>query len=66
MVPMSDARASRGYRAAGQLSRARWLFELLTVDVNEGFQIRGPFPMLADLVQLLERKIFRTPKGQTT
>lgn len=66
MVPMSDARASKEYRAAGQLSRARWLFELLTVDVNEGFQIRDPFPMLADLVQLLKRKIFRTPKGQTT
>jgi hypothetical protein len=66
MVPMSDARASREYRAAVQLSRARGLFELLTVDVNEGFQIRDPIPVLADLFQLLERRIFRTPKGQTT
>jgi hypothetical protein len=58
MVPRSDARASREYRAAGELSRARWLYELLTVDVNEGFQIRDPFPVLADLAQLLKRKIF--------
>ncbi|HZN40841.1 MAG TPA: ATP-grasp domain-containing protein [Planctomycetota bacterium] len=68
MVPISDFKASREYRAAGQLSRARWLFELLTVDVNEGFRIGDPFPVLADLAKLLKRLIFRAaPKaGPTT
>lgn len=59
MVPMSDARASREYRLAGELSRARWLYEMLTVDVNEGFQLRDPVPGLTDIVLLIKRKIFR-------
>jgi hypothetical protein len=52
---MSDARAFDEYHAAGQLSRARWLFEMLTVEVNEGFQITDPMPMIADVTQRLTR-----------
>ncbi len=60
MVPLSDARAFREYHAAGQLSRRRWLFELLTVDVNEGLQLKDPLPALADVAELSKRKLFRT------
>jgi hypothetical protein len=52
---MSDARAFGEYHASGQLSRARWLFEVLTVEVNEGFQISDPMPMIADVSRLLTR-----------
>jgi predicted ATP-grasp superfamily ATP-dependent carboligase len=55
MAPMSDARAFGEYHASGQLSRARWLFEVLTVEVNEGFQISDPMPMIADVSRLLTR-----------
>jgi len=55
MAPMSDARAFGEYHASGQLSRARWLFEMLTVEVNEGFQITDPMPMIADVTQRLTR-----------
>jgi D-aspartate ligase len=55
MAPMSDARAFGEYHASGQLSRARWVFEMLTVEVNEGFQISDPMPMIADVTRLLTR-----------
>ena len=55
MAPMSDASAFGEYHASGQLSRARWLVEMLTVDVNEGFQITDPMPMIADGIRLLKR-----------
>ena len=54
MAPMSDASAFAEYHASGQLSRARWLLEMLTVDVNEGFQITDPMPMIADVTRLLK------------
>jgi len=60
MVPLSDAKAFGEYHAAGQLSHIRWFFEMLTVDVNEGFQIRDPFPVIADLSRLLKNKLFTT------
>jgi D-aspartate ligase len=55
MVPLSDAKALSEYRAAGELSRARWLIQLLTADVNEGFQITDPLPLLADVGRLIKR-----------
>jgi predicted ATP-grasp superfamily ATP-dependent carboligase len=57
MVPVSDSRALREYRAAGQLTLARWLYEVLTVDVNEGFQLSDPLPMATDLALLLRRSL---------
>ena len=54
-----DARASREYRAAGELSFARWLMEVATVDVNEGFLLRDPLPGLADAGGILRRRLAR-------
>jgi hypothetical protein len=63
MAPMSDARAFGEYHASGQLSRARWVFEMLTVEVNEGFKISDPMPMIADVTRLLTRMF---PKDRRT
>ena len=54
-----DAHGSKEYRAAGELSLARWLLEMATVDVNEGFLFRDPLPGLADLGGTLKRKLAR-------
>ena len=40
-------------------SPARWLGEILTVDVNEGFMLRDPLPALDDLLGILHRKFFK-------
>jgi len=56
-----DAHGSKEYRAAGELSLARWLLEMATVDVNEGFLFRDPLPRLADLSGTLKRKLARLP-----
>jgi D-aspartate ligase len=47
--PMLDRAAYRGYRDAGELSFPRWLGQLLTADVNEGFSWRDPAPGLVSL-----------------
>ena len=52
-----DVRASREYRAAGELSFARWLVEMATVDVNEGFLLRDPLPGLADAGEIVRRRL---------
>jgi predicted ATP-grasp superfamily ATP-dependent carboligase len=52
-----DMRASREYRAAGELSFARWLVEMATVDVNEGFLLRDPLPGLADAGGVFRRRL---------
>ena len=54
-----DAYASREYRAAGELSFARWLLEMATADVNEGFLLRDPLPGLADVAGTFRRKLAR-------
>ena len=54
-----DAYASREYRAAGELSFARWLLEMATADVNEGFLLRDPLPGLADVAGIFRRKLAR-------
>jgi predicted ATP-grasp superfamily ATP-dependent carboligase len=55
MAPLSDRKAFGEHHASGQLSRSRWLYEMLTVDVNEGFQISDPKPMVADAARLLTK-----------
>jgi predicted ATP-grasp superfamily ATP-dependent carboligase len=59
MSAREDYRAMREYRAAGELSFARWLGQLLTVTVNEGFLFRDPLPGLAGLGGTLRRKVAR-------
>lgn len=54
-----DARVFKEYRAAGELSLPRWLAEMATVDVNESFLLRDPLPGLADLGEILARKLNR-------
>ncbi|HEX6813378.1 MAG TPA: ATP-grasp domain-containing protein [Planctomycetota bacterium] len=55
----ADAHALKEYRAAGELSLLRWLGEMVTVDVNEGFLLRDPLPGVARLGVALRRKLAR-------
>lgn len=55
--PMLDRKAFREYRDAGELTFGRWLTELLTADVNEGFAWYDPAPGLASLQARIERKL---------
>ncbi len=55
--PMLDRRAFKDYRAAGELSRASWLAQLLTVEVNEGFSWRDPMPGLVSLRGRVRQKL---------
>jgi D-aspartate ligase len=59
VILRDDARASREYRAAGELSFTQWLVEMATVDVNEGFLLRDPLPGLADVGGILRRRLAR-------
>ena len=59
IAPLSDARAFREYHLSGQLSRARWLLEVMTAQVNEGFQITDPMPMIHDVARGLARMFSR-------
>jgi predicted ATP-grasp superfamily ATP-dependent carboligase len=54
-----DARAFREYRAAGELSLGRWLAQMATVDVNEGLLLRDPLPGLAELGEVVGRKLVK-------
>jgi predicted ATP-grasp superfamily ATP-dependent carboligase len=47
--PVLDWMAFKEYRAAGELTRGRWLMQLATADVNEGFTLRDPAPGLMAL-----------------
>ena len=58
MRPRKDFQAFREYHSTNDLSVIRWLYELLTVDVNEGFQISDPGPTLKAVVQAFRKRNF--------
>lgn len=57
--PVLDWMASREYRAAGELTQGRWLLQLATATINEGFTLRDPMPGLIALRARLERRFAR-------
>ena len=50
--PRRDLQSFNEYRAADQLSVTKWLYQVLTVDVNEGFQISDPGPAIHDVLEI--------------
>jgi predicted ATP-grasp superfamily ATP-dependent carboligase len=63
--PRDDLRAIREAHPGFGVDRVRWLAEVLTSDVNEGFDIRDPWPGVVDLGQTFGRKL-RSIAGQAT
>jgi D-aspartate ligase len=55
----ADRRALREHCASGELSVARWLWQLVTADVNEDFALSDPMPGLVDLFDIAKRKFSR-------
>jgi predicted ATP-grasp superfamily ATP-dependent carboligase len=66
LSPQGDRRAFREHRDAGELSVARWLWQVATVDVNEDFNLTDPMPGLVDLLAMAKRKIGRLLKKPPT
>jgi predicted ATP-grasp superfamily ATP-dependent carboligase len=56
MVPMSDISAFGEYRDAGEISAIRWLYQLLTVDVDEGFLFSDLNPAVHDIMEMMHRR----------
>lgn len=54
MRPRKDILSYREYQRAGELSAVRWLYQVLTVDVNEGFQLLDPGPTIHDVFELFQ------------
>jgi len=54
-----DYFAFKEYRAAGELSAVRWIFDLVTTEVNEDFRLSDPLPGLAGLFGIAMRKARR-------
>ena len=59
MTALGDRHALKEYRAAGELSVARWLAQVATATVNEDFSLRDPLPGLFELAKLVKRKLRR-------
>jgi D-aspartate ligase len=59
LSPQGDRRAFREHCAAGELSVARWLWQVATADVNEDFNFADPMPGLVDLFGMTKRKLGR-------
>lgn len=57
--PRADLKAFREYRAAGELTGARWITQVLLAEVNEGLDLRDPVPGLLDLAATARRKARR-------
>ena len=55
--PVLDWMAAKEYRAAGELSWGRWLAQLLTADINEGFSWRDPAPGWMAFRARVERRL---------
>jgi D-aspartate ligase len=58
-----DRRSLREYRAAGELSLIRWLWQVVTADVNEDLCLSDPAPWLADFFGKVKRKLGRAFKA---
>ena len=61
-----DRRALNEYRAAGEISLARWFLQIVTADVNEDFNLRDPLPGLAELAGAAKRKLGRMCRASAT
>ena len=63
--PYTDVMAFKEYHAAGELSVGRWLLEILTTEVNEGFQWSDPLHGVSRLgckvAKKLSQNILRKP-----
>jgi predicted ATP-grasp superfamily ATP-dependent carboligase len=59
MVPRSDNRSFEEYKVNEKLTRRRWLYQVGTAAVNEGFQVSDPLPAILDLADILKSKIAR-------
>lgn len=57
--PVLDWMASREYRAAGELTQGRWLWELATATINEGFNWRDPKPGWMAFKARIDRRLAR-------
>ncbi len=55
--PGLDLMAFREYHADGDLPLGRWLYEIATAEVNEGFQLRDPMPGLYGLAGRVRRRL---------
>jgi D-aspartate ligase len=55
--PVLDWMAAKEYRAAGELSWRRWMIQLATVDINEGFSWRDPMPGWMAFWARVERRL---------
>jgi predicted ATP-grasp superfamily ATP-dependent carboligase len=64
--PRPDLLAVREAGPHADLSRLRWLAEVLSSDVNEGFSLRDPLPGLVDLAQTVRRKLRRLRPAHAT
>ena len=56
MAPMSDISAFGEYRDAGEISVIRWLYQLFTVEVDEGFLFSDLNPAIHDIRQMIQRR----------
>jgi predicted ATP-grasp superfamily ATP-dependent carboligase len=56
MAPMSDISAFAEYRDAGEISLIRWLYQLFTVEVDEGFLFSDLNPAIHDIRQMIQRR----------
>jgi hypothetical protein len=54
--PVVDLAAFGEYRAAGEVTPAQWARQLLTAQVNEGFNWRDPLPGLVAVGQRVQRR----------
>lgn len=57
MVTRADFRAFMQYRAAGEASLGRWLWQTVTADVHEDFHWRDPLPAVVDLWDMVRRRV---------
>jgi predicted ATP-grasp superfamily ATP-dependent carboligase len=57
--PVADLPALREYRAAGEVTLPQWARQVLTAQVNEGFNWRDPLPGLVALGHRLQRRFKR-------
>jgi D-aspartate ligase len=55
MSARRDLRAAREYRAAGELTLARWVWQRLRVEIDEDFTLRDPGPGIASLWRTVRR-----------
>jgi predicted ATP-grasp superfamily ATP-dependent carboligase len=63
--PREDLSAVREEHPRFGLSRARWLGEVLTCEVNEGFDLHDPWPGLVDLAETVARKVKHSGRALT-